>query len=186
MASHALVDEANTKMAASVEHLSGEMRGLRSGRATPALVENIKVDYYGNPTPISQMAQIQIPEPRQIVIKPFDASAIAPMEKAIQASSLGINPQNDGKLLRLTVPMMSEEQRKKLVTRVKELCEESRIALRNTRRDANKKVDAAKSASEITEDDVKKLKDEIQGLLKKHEGEIDNLLESKSKEIMEE
>ena len=184
--SHPILKDAGQTMVSTLEHMSGEMRGLRSGRATPALVENIKADYYGSPTPISQISQIQIPEPRQIVIKPFDASALPAMEKAIQASSLGINPQNDGKVLRLTVPMLSEEQRKKLVGRLKEIGEGTRVALRNTRRDANKKADAAKSGGDLTEDELKKLKDDIQDLLKKKEAEIDDLLKTKTTEIMEE
>src|SRR5262249_35744691 len=111
-------------MKATIDHLSGEFRGLRSGRATPALVENIRVDYYGSPTPVSQLAQTQTPEPRQIAIKPYDAGALKDIEKAIQASDLGIHPQSDGKILRLTVPMLSEEQRKKLSARLKEMGEQ--------------------------------------------------------------
>ena len=183
---HAILKEAQETMSSTLEHLGGEMRGLRSGRATPALVENIKAEYYGSPTPISQIAQIQIPEPRQIVIKPFDPTALAPMQKAIQSSALGINPQSDGKILRLTIPMMSEEQRKKLVGRLKEMGESTRIALRNTRRDANKKADAGKSGGELTEDEQKRLKEEIQELLKKKESDVDELLKNKTTEIMEE
>lgn len=183
---HPIVKETRTTMAASVDHLSGEIRGLRSGRATPALVENIRVDYYGSPTPISQIGQIQIPEPRQIVIKPFDASALGAMEKAIQASNLGIHPQSDGKILRLTVPMLSEEQRKKISGRLKEMAEATRVALRNVRRDANKKAETAKAAGSLTEDQLKKLKDGIQELLKQKETEVDQLLAAKTKEIMEE
>ena len=179
---HKSVVEAKTKMKGSVDHLVGEFRGLRSGRATPALVENIRVDYYGSPTPISQLAQIQIPEPRQIAIKPFDASAIKEIEKAIQASNLGINPQSDGKILRLTVPMLSEEQRKKLGGRLKEMAELTKVALRNTRRDANKHVDDAK---DLTDDMKTKNKDAVQALLKSHEGEVEKMLATKTKEIME-
>jgi len=184
--SHPIVSDTQKKMATSLVHLTGELRGLRSGRAAPALVENIKIDYYGTQTPISQIAQIQIPEPRQIMIKPFDASALGAMEKAIQASSLGINPQSDGKVLRLTIPMLSEDQRKKLVGRIKEISEATRIVLRNVRRDSNKRVDAAKSDGELTEDQVKQLKDEIQTTLKAKESEIDTMLKTKNKEIMEE
>ena len=144
---HPILSETTKKMAATVEHLVGELRGLRSGRASPALVENIKVDYYGAPTPISQIGQIQIPEPRQILVKPFDPSVLAAMEKAIQASSLGVHPQSDGKVLRLTIPMLSEDQRKKLVGRIKEMREETRVSLRNVRRDSNKKADAAKNVN---------------------------------------
>ena len=179
---HKSVTEARTKMKTSLEHLAGEFRGLRSGRATPALVENIRADYYGSPTPISQLAQIQIPEPRQIAIKPYDAGALKEIEKAIQASNLGINPQSDGKILRLTVPMLSEDQRKKLVGRLKEMAEQTKVALRNTRRDANKHLD---EASELTDDDVTKAKEAVQQLLKQYEGEVDKALGAKSKEIME-
>ena len=176
------VTEAGAKMKASVEHLTGEFRGLRSGRATPALVENIKVDYYGSPTPVGQLAQIQVPEPRQLAIKPYDQGALKEIEKAIQASNLGINPQNDGKILRLTVPMLSEDQRKKLVGRLKEMAEQAKIALRNSRRDANKHLDDAK---ELTDDQVTKAKDSVQNLLKQHESDVDKLLAAKTKEIME-
>lgn len=179
---HKSVGEARAKMKASLEHLAGEFRGLRSGRATPALVENIRVDYYGNATPLSQLAQIQIPEPRQIAIKPYDASALKEIEKAIQASNLGIHPQNDGKIVRLTVPMLSEEQRKKLVGRLKEMAEQTKVALRNARRDANKHLDEAK---ELTDDEVGKAKDVVQNLLKQQEGEVEKMLAAKTKEIME-
>ena len=179
---HKSVVEARNKMKASVDHLATEFRGLRSGRATPALVENIRVDYYGSPTPLSQLAQIQIPEPRQIAIKPYDQAALKDMEKAIQASNLGINPQNDGKILRLVIPMLSEEQRKKLGGRLKEMAEQAKISLRNTRRDANKHLDEAK---ELTDDDVTKAKEAVQNLLKQHETEVDKMLAGKTKEIME-
>ncbi len=176
------VTEAGAKMKASVEHLAGEYRGLRSGRATPALVENIKVDYYGSPTPIGQLGQIQVPEPRQLAIKPYDQGALKEIEKAIQASNLGINPQNDGKIIRLTVPMLSEDQRKKLGGRLKEMAEQAKIALRNSRRDANKHLDESK---DLTDDQVTKAKDSVQNLLKQHEGEVDKMLAAKTKEIME-
>lgn len=179
---HKSVVDARTKMKAGLDHLAGEFRGLRSGRATPALVENIRVDYYGSPTPLAQIAQIQIPEPRQIAIKPYDAAALKEIEKAIQASNLGINPQNDGKILRLTIPMLSEEQRKKLVGRLKEMAEQTKIALRNTRRDANKHLDDGK---DLTEDQVKLAKDAVQNLLKTHESEVEKALAAKTKEIME-
>lgn len=179
---HKSVVEAKAKMKGTVDHLVGEYRGLRSGRATPALVENIRVDYYGSQTPLSQLAQIQIPEPRQIAIKPYDAGALKDIEKAIQASQLGINPQNDGKILRLTVPMLSEDQRKKLGARLKEMAELAKVALRNSRRDANKHLD---DAADLTDDQIAKSKEAVQNLLKQHEGEVDKLLAAKTKEIME-
>jgi len=179
---HKSVVEARAKMKAGVDHLAGEFRGLRSGRATPALVENVRVDYYGSPTPLSQLAQIQIPEPRQIAIKPYDQGALKEIEKAIQASNLGINPQNDGKILRLIVPMLSEEQRKKLSGRLKELAETAKVSLRNARRDANKHLD---DADGLTDDDVTKAKEAVQTLLKQHEADVEKLLATKTKEIME-
>jgi len=179
---HKSVVEAKAKMKATIDHLAGEFRGLRSGRATPALVENIRVDYYGSQTPLSQLAQIQIPEPRQIAIKPYDASALKEIEKAIQASNLGINPQSDGKIIRLTVPMLSEEQRKKLGARLKEMSEVAKVALRNARRDANKHLD---DAADMTDDQIEKAKESVQALLKQNEGETDKMLASKTKEIME-
>ena len=176
------VSEARTKMKAGIDHLANEYRGLRSGRATPALVENIRADYYGSPTPIGQLAQIQVPEPRQLAIKPYDAGALKEIEKAIQARNIGINPQNDGKLIRLTVPMLSEEQRKKLVGRLKEIAEQAKVALRNTRRDANKHLDEAK---DLTDDQVEKAKESVQNLLKQSEGDVEKTLATKTKEIME-
>lgn len=176
-----LVAEIRDKMKKAVAHFQDETRGLRSGRATPALVENIRVDYYGNPTPIKQLASIALPEPRALVIKPFDVSVLKEIEKAIQKSDIGINPQIDGKVLRLVVPPLSEEQRKKMVGRIKELAEAARVSLRNLRRDHNKKIDE----SEMTDDEVTKGKEETQKILKSTEGEIDTLLETKTKEILE-
>jgi ribosome recycling factor len=176
------VTEARTKMKAGLDHLAVEFRGLRSGRATPALVENIRADYYGSPTPIGQLAQIQVPEPRQLAIKPYDQGAIKEIEKAIQAANLGINPQSDGKIIRLTIPMLSEDQRKKLVGRLKEISEQTKVALRNVRRDANKHLDDAK---DLTDDDVTKAKDAVQALLKQSEGDVEKMLAAKTKEIME-
>ena len=176
------VSEARTKMKAGLDHLAVEFRGLRSGRATPALVENIRADYYGSATPIGQLAQIQVPEPRQLAIKPYDQGAIKEIEKAIQAANLGINPQSDGKIIRLTIPMLSEDQRKKLVSRLKEISEQTKVALRNIRRDANKHLDDAK---DLTDDDVTKAKDSVQALLKQSEGDVEKVLAAKTKEIME-
>jgi len=176
------VSDARTKMKAGIDHLATEYRGLRSGRATPALVENIRADYYGSPTPIGQLGQIQVPEPRQLAIKPYDQGALKEIEKAIQAANLGINPQNDGKVIRLTIPMLSEDQRKKLVGRLKEISEQAKVSLRNTRRDANKHLDDAK---DLTDDDVTKAKESVQTLLKSSEGEVEKMLAAKAKEIME-
>lgn len=185
MSSQAIVKETKEKMEKAVHHVADQLRTIRTSRASPALVDNIRVDYYGTMTPISQMAQISIPEPRQIMIKPFDASALQELMKAIQKSDLGIQPQSDGKVLRLTMPPLSGDQRKKYATRVKELCEEARIALRNVRRDQNKHADQMLKDGDVTEDEGKKLHDDIQKLLKEHEEKVAQLQDKKTAEVME-
>jgi len=177
--------EVRERMDKAVKHLQDVLRSVRTSQASPALVENIRVDYYGTPTPLSQLGSISIPEPRQIVIKPFDGSILQDISKAILKSDLGINPQSDGKVLRLVMPQLSGEQRKKYAARVKELCEESRIAMRNTRRDMNKLADGECNSGELTEDENKKLHDQIQKHLKAYEGRIDEVQAHKTKEIME-
>ncbi|MAE28162.1 MAG: ribosome recycling factor [Planctomycetota bacterium] len=180
-----LLKDARGRMDKALGHVGDLLRTIRTSRASSALVDNIRVDYYGTPTPVSQLAGISIPEARQIVIKPFDASALGEVVKAIQKSDLGITPENDGKLVRLTIPPLSGEQRNKYVAKVKDLCEEGRIALRNTRRDLNKQADLLKKDGDITEDDNRKLHGEIQDLLKEFEGKVDSLQEEKSAEILE-
>ena len=185
MSAQEIVKDTKDKMEKAVHHLSEHLKQIRTSRASSALVDNIKVDYYGVPTPLSQMASISIPEPRQIVIKPFDGSILNDIGKAIQKSDLGIQPQNDGKLLRLTMPPLSGEQRKKYAAKVKEMCEETRIALRNVRRDENKNADAALKGGSLTEDQSKKLHDDIQKLLKEYEDKVTQLMDKKTTEIME-
>ena len=167
----------------AVEHLQDMLRAVRTSQASPALVENIRVDYYGTPTPISQLGSISIPEPRQIMIKPFDATILKEIGKSILKADMGSAPQDDGKLLRLTLPPLSGEQRKKYSAKVKELCEETRVALRNTRRDLNKHSDAMEKESELTQDENHKLHDEIQKLLKDYEGRVDETMKKKVLEI---
>lgn len=176
---------AEEKMEKAAEHLRAEFAGIRGARATPGLVENIKVNYYGSPTPIRQLANIGIPEPTQLVLKPFDPGSISEMEKAILKSELGITPQNDGKLIRLVMPPLSEERRRQLVKRAKELAEAQRIAIRNVRRDANKEADQLVADGEIPEDDFEKLKVEIDNLTKTYTAKVDKLLDDKTKELME-
>jgi ribosome recycling factor len=179
-----IVLETADKMEKCVEHFTHEMKGVRSGRASPGLVEGIRVSYYGTQTPLGQMAQISVPEPRQLAIKPFDASQIQEVSKAIQASGLGINPAVDGKIIRLTMPPLSEEQRKKLVGLVKEKAEASKVAIRAVRRDSNKHGDESLKNRVLTEDDLKNLKDEIQEATKEHEGKVDEILRKKIDELM--
>lgn len=176
-----LIDETKDKMKKAVVHLQEEIKGLRSGRATPALVENIRVDYYGSPNPLKNLASITIPEPRSLLIKPFDVSAVKDIERAIQKSELGITPQSDGKVVRLTVPEMSEEQRNKLVARVKEMAEQTKVVIRNLRRDQMKKVED----SELTDDEIERGKEEIQKVLKASESEVEGTFAAKKKEILE-
>src|SRR6516225_9371005 len=185
MTSEEILFDAEERMEKAVIVFRDELRGLRTGRATPALVDMIRVEYYGSPTPLKQMAQISTPDPQQILIKPYDQSCIKDVEKAIRASDLGMSPNSDGKMIRLIVPPMSGEQRQKMVARIKKSSEEAKVACRNIRRDANKHFDAAEKAKEMTEDERDKGKDEVQSLLKKYEDKITELSDKKAKEVME-
>ena len=168
----------------SIQHLSEVLATIRTGRASPALVDNLRVQAYGTSTPLNQLAHISVPEARQLAVKPFDASILKDIEKAIHASDLGLNPSNDGKLIRLSLPPLSEEQRKKLVVKVREYAEQTRIALRNERRDANKHTDQAFASHDITEDQQRELKDRVQEKLKDAEKRIDDILAKKTDEVM--
>lgn len=181
-----IIADVKVRMKKGVDHLKEQLKGLRTGRATPALVENIKVEYYGSKMPLNQISSISTPDPKTIVVKPFDVSAIKEIEKSIQVSDIGINPSNDGKIVRLQVPMFSQEQREKLVARVKELAEQARVALRNIRREGIKQAEQAKKDSDLTEDDLKAIKDEIQDILKSNEDELEKSTKTKSSEIMDE
>jgi ribosome recycling factor len=185
MGSEETLFETEEKMEGAVTHLAQELRGLRSGRASPHLVDGLKISYYGTLTPLGQMAQIGCPEPRLIVIKPFDASQIPEVEKAIRTSNLGLNPQSDGKVVRLVIPPLSEERRKQLVKHVKDLGETANVAIRNVRRDGNKAGDASFNDREMTEDQLADLKDKIQELTKTYEGKVKDLVDKKSQELME-
>ena len=177
--------EAEDRMEKTLALLNDQFRGVRTGRANTGLIESIRVDYYGSPTPLKQMANLSTPEPQQILIRPFDPSVIGDIVKAIQASDIGLTPNSDGKVVRLNVPSLSVEQRKKLVGRVKDLAEEARISLRNIRRDANKQADAEQSEKVLTEDDVETCKEEVQSLIKRFEGKVNETAEKKSGEILE-
>jgi len=169
----------------SLRHLQDVLRGVRTSRASSALVDNIRVEYYGTLTPINQMATVSTPEPRLIVIKPFDASVMNELSKALLKSDLGITPQSDGKVLRLQMPPLSGEQREKYAAKVKQMCEDARIAMRNGRRDQNKHADTMKKDGLLTEDENRKLHDEIQHLLKEYETKLDAVQTKKIAEIME-
>lgn len=173
------------RMEKAVDVLKHALSGIRTGRANPGLVDSLRVEVYGAPTPIKQLASVGAPEPNQIVIRPFDPTTLKDIEKAIQASGLGFNPLNDGKLLRLIVPPLSTEMRRKLVARIKELSEEAKVAIRNVRRDGNKVVDQSEKDSVMTEDDAAKTKDEIQELTKNYENKVGELAKNKEAEVME-
>ncbi len=176
--------DAEERMEKAVAKLKGDLTGIRTGRATPGLVDSLKIDAYGSPTPLKQIASVSAPEPQQLVIRPFDPSTIKDIEKGIIASDLGLAPQNDGKVIRLNIPALSGDVRKKMVARTKELAEEAKVALRNIRRDANKAIEQAEKEKEIGEDEREGLKEEIQDLLKKREGEIDAAARAKEAEVM--
>src|SRR5215470_14038876 len=184
MTSEEILFDAEERMEKAVTVFRDELRGLRTGRATPALVDSLRIEYYGSPTPLKQLAQIGTPDPQQIVIRPFDQGSLKDIEKAIRSSDLGLSPNNDGKLIRLQVPPMSGEQRQKMVTRIKKLAEEAKVAIRNVRRDANKNFDQAEKAKEMTEDERDKGKEEVQSLTKKFEERVTEMAEKKSKEVM--
>jgi ribosome recycling factor len=177
--------EAEERMDQSCTYLQNEYRTIRTGRASPGLVENIKADYYGTPTQLRQIANIAVPEARLIVIRPFDPSSLEAIEKAILASDLGITPSNDGKLIRLTVPQLSEERRRQLVNQTKELAEEARIAIRNIRRDAIKDADKEQKAGNLTEDDLESFKKDVQKLTDEYTGKVDKLQAAKAEDLME-
>jgi ribosome recycling factor len=177
---------ANTKekMEKTLKALNTEYTQLRAGRANAAVLDKIKVDYYGTPTPINQMAAISVSEARILTIQPWDKSTIQTIEKAIQASDIGINPQNDGSVIRLIFPQLTEERRKELSKDVRNMAESSRIAIRSIRRDAIDKAKKMEKASEITEDDLEDAEKEIQDYTDKYIKEIDKAAEEKEKEIM--
>ena len=177
--------EAEDKMERAVGHLKSEFRAMRTGRASAGLVEHIKVTYYGAPTELRQMATITCPEPLLIVIKPYDPSSVGDISKAIQASDLGITPSSDGKVIRLAVPPLSEERRKQISHQLKEMSEQARVSLRNTRRDGIKAIDAEKKAKAIGEDDAKKGHDDATDMVHTYEKLVDQALEAKTKEVME-
>ena len=174
-------------MEKAVSYLKQELRGIRTGRAHPALIEFIKADYYGSMTDLKSLASISVPEPSQLLVKPFDAGALSAIKSAIEQSGLGLNPMGEGKQLRINIPALSQERRQKLIAQCKKMGEEQKVSVRNARRDANKHSDGLNKqpGAHFPEDEIDTLKEEIQKLLKKHEDEIDRLLEAKIKEVQE-
>ncbi len=178
--------DAEERMEKAVEHFRSALTGIRTGRASAGLVDSVRVDYYGTPTPLKQIANISVPEPQQIMIRPFDTSSLDNIAKAIQASDLGLAPNNDGRVIRLNIPPLSGERRKQLVSRIRELAEEARVSIRNIRRDANKHADQAQKNKEMTEDERDQTKDKIQDLTRRFEGQVNSQAETREKEILDE
>jgi ribosome recycling factor len=181
----AIQTETEQRMSKTLDSLKRDFSRVRTGRATPSLLDGISVDYYGSPMPINQVANISIPDARMLVVQPWEKSMLGPIEKAIQASDIGLNPQNDGNLIRLPIPPLSEERRKELYKNCKKTAEESKIAVRNIRRDSNEKLKKAEKDKEITQDDQKKAMDDIQKITDKFVAAVDDQLAVKEKEIME-
>jgi ribosome recycling factor len=177
--------ETNQRMQKAIDSLKKDLLRIRTGRATPALLDGISVDYYGSPMPINQVANISVPDARMIVVQPWEKTMLKEIERAIQTSDLGLNPQNDGNLIRLPLPPLSEERRKDLFKNCKKIGEESKVGIRNIRRDSNEKLKKAEKDKEITQDDAKKAQDEIQKVTDKFIKTVDDLLVQKEKEIME-
>lgn len=173
------------RMQRRIDHLVDEYSQIRAGRANPALLEKIKIDYYGTPTPISQVASISVAEARTLTIQPWDASVIRDIERAIQTSDLGINPQNDGKMLRIIFPPLTEDRRKEIVKDISKLAEETKVQIRNVRRECMEKLKAMKKDGELTEDDLKQAEKKTQDLTDKFVKKTDELSSAKQKEIME-
>ena len=176
--------EIKDKMTKTIESLNVRLSEVRAGRANPAILNKVKIDYYGTPTPINQVAGVSVPEARMIVIQPWDASVLKDIEKAILASEIGINPNNDGKVIRLNFPELTEERRKELVKEIKKYAEESKVAVRNSRRDAIEKFKGMQKQGEITEDELKSAEDEVQKITDKNIEEIDKMIQNKESEIM--
>jgi len=177
--------DAESRMKKSVESTRQELAKIRTGRASPELLDTVRVEYFGAQVPIKQIANITVPEPRLLAIQPWDKSMIGPIEKAILKSDLGLNPTNDGRIIRIQIPTLTEERRRDLVRLVRKLGEEGRIAIRNIRRDANDAIKKREKAGELSEDEARREKDEIQELTDEYISKIDEILKQKEEEIME-
>lgn len=178
-------DTSISRMEKTIIALKDEFKGLRTGRASAAIFDKVRVDYYGTPTPLNQISTISVPEARSIIIQPFDKALIGEIEKAIQKADLGLNPSNDGKIIRISIPPLTAERRKELVKQAKAIAENSRVAIRNIRRDGNDDLKKQQKEGSITEDELKTSESELQKSTDKFVQEINKILEDKEKEIME-
>ena len=180
-----LIDDAVRRMDKTVEATQQEFNGVRTGRASAALLDHVSIDYYGQPTPLKQLATINVPEPRMLTIQPFDPSSIKSIEKAIQESDLGLNPSNDGKLIRLPIPQLTEERRKELVRVVRRYAEDGKVAIRNVRRDVMRHLEELVRNGDVGDDEERRAENQVQKLTDEHTKSIDELLKHKEAEIME-
>jgi len=185
MAVEEILLDAEERMDKALQHLKSNLAGIRTGRAAPGLLDSVRVTAYGSQSPLKQLASVGAPEPQQLVIRPSDTSIIKDIEKAIVASELGLNPQSDGRIIRINIPPLSTDTRKKLVARIKELAEEAKISIRNVRRDANKALETAEKDKLISEDDRDSSKEEVQELTKKYEDEVSEVAKSREADVME-
>ena len=180
-----ILSTAQTKMQKTIEVLRVDLASVRAGRASVSLLDKVMVEYYGTPTPVNQVASVTVPEPRMIVIQPWEKNLLKDIERAIMKSDLGLNPNSDGSVIRLNLPQLTEERRKELVKTVHKKAEDARVSIRNLRREANDSVKKAVKAKEITEDEAKKANDDIQKMTDKFIKEVDTVMEHKEKEVME-
>lgn len=180
-----IIKDAQQRMTKGIEALNRELAKLRAGRANPALLDRVTVEYYGAETPLNQLATISVPEARLLTIQPFDKSSINDIERAIQKADLGLTPSNDGTIIRISIPPLTEERRKDLVKLVKRSAEEAKVAVRNVRRDANDELKKLQKDGEMTEDELRRLTDDVQKLTDKNIAQVDDVAEKKEKEIME-
>ena len=185
MSAEEILFDAEERMEKAVEVLKKSLSGIRTGRANPGLVDSLRVDVYGSPTPIKQIASVSAPEPTQIVIRPYDPSTIKDLEKSIIAGGLGLNPQNDGRVVRINIPPLSGEVRKKMVARIKELGEEAKVSIRNIRRDANKAAETAQKEKTIGEDTRDDIKDQVQELTKNYETKVNKMAKQREVEVLD-
>jgi ribosome recycling factor len=181
---NAVIKDVQHRMDSSIQSLHAHFKTLRTGRANAAMLDSVHVDYYGTPTPLAQAASIKVPEPALLVVEPWDKSMVAPIEKAIRNSDLGFNPASDGKVIRVPIPVLTEDRRKELVKKAHVMAEESRTAIRQVRRDGNEKLKKMLKGHEISEDDEKRALDEIQKLTDKHIDEVASVLKAKEHDIM--
>jgi ribosome recycling factor len=186
MTSDEILLDVEERMEKAIHVLKGSLAGIRTGRANPGLVDSLRVEVYGSAVPIKQLASVGAPEPTQIVIRPFDPGTMKDIERAIQASDLGFNPQSDGRVIRLNVPPLSMEVRRKMVARIKDLCEEAKVAIRNIRRDGNKTADQSEKDKDLSEDACDNVKSEIQELTKQYEAQVTDMGKAREKDVMEE